>query len=245
MILKAAPVRVRATEPPLLGLRGAVLSTNPERVWFGVNHMIRILLADDHAVVRRGLRAILEAHENWTVVAEAANGQEAIDAAVRTRPDIAILDYSMPGLECTGVITQLHDQVPEVQVLVFTFHETISVITDIVAAGARAFIPKAEADGQLMAAVDALSRGQPFFTGTAAEVLLGSYRGRGKSALALSPRERDVVRLVARSSSNKQIARELGISVKTVETHRMAAMRKVGATSTAGLVRYAVENALG
>jgi DNA-binding NarL/FixJ family response regulator len=171
--------------------------------------MTRILLADDHAVVRRGLHAILQARENWSVVAEAANGQEALDAAVKTRPDIAILDYSMPGLECTQVITQLHDQVPEIQILVFTFHETLSVITNILAAGARAFIPKTEADGQLMAAVDALSRGQPFFTGMAAEVLLGSYRGHGKLA-ALSARERDVVRLVAAAAATSRSLTSLG-----------------------------------
>ena len=125
--------------------------------------MTRILLADDHAVVRRGLRALLEARETWSIVAEAANGQEALDAAIRTRPNIAILDYSMPGLECTEIITRLHDHIPEVQILVFTFHESVSVISDVLAAGARAFVPKAEADGQLVAAVEALSRRQRTF----------------------------------------------------------------------------------
>jgi DNA-binding NarL/FixJ family response regulator len=206
--------------------------------------MTRILIADDHAVVRRGLRALLEARAGWTIVAEASNGEEVLEAAAATLPDVTVLDYSMPGLNGAEAIRRLRGEVPETEILVFTFHETSSVIREILAAGARGFVPKAEADGQLLAAVEALSRRQAFFMGIAAEVLLGSYLETGDEATPLSPRERDVVRLVARSSSNKQIAHTLGISIKTVETHRTAAMRKVGVTSVAALVRYAVQNGL-
>jgi DNA-binding NarL/FixJ family response regulator len=206
--------------------------------------MTRILVADDHAVVRRGLRALLEARAGWSVVAEAGNGEEVLDVARAARPNVTILDYSMPGVEGGETIRRLRREVPETEVLVFTLHETRPVIREILAAGARGFVPKAEADGQLLAAVEALSRRQPFFVGIAAEVLLGTYLETGDGATPLSPREREVVRLVARSSSNKQIAHALGISIKTVETHRTAAMRKVGVASTAALVRYAVQNGL-
>ncbi len=207
--------------------------------------MTRIVIADDHAVVRRGLRALLEARAGWEIVGEASQGEEVLQVASETRPDVTVLDYSMPGLNGADTIRRLRSEVPETEVLVFTFHETASVIRDVLAAGARGFVPKAEADGQLLAAVEALSRRQPFFMGIAAEVLLGTYLESGDEASPLSPREREVVRLVARSSSNKQIAHALGISIKTVETHRTAAMRKVGVTTAAALVRYAVQNGLG
>jgi DNA-binding NarL/FixJ family response regulator len=207
--------------------------------------MTRILIADDHSVVLSGLRSILGAHAGWEVVAEATNGKEAIQRALQTKPDIAILDYSLPimnGLEATR---QIRVRVPSVEILIFTMHDSDTITAELLQAGARAYLLKSEADQYLVAAVESLAVHRPFFTGPLSERLLDSFvhTSSGRSSTnALSPRERSVVQLIAEGKSNKQMSDVLNISIKTVETHRATAMRKLGITSTAGVVRYAIRN---
>jgi DNA-binding NarL/FixJ family response regulator len=206
----------------------------------------RILIADDHEVVRSGLRFILEAHPGWEVVAEAADGKEAIDKAVDTKPDVAIIDYSLPLMNGVEATRQIRTRVPKAEVLIFTMHDSDALLGEVLHAGARAFLLKSEAQHSLIAAVEALSAHKPFFTGRLSEKLLETFLSAhgGDSAPALSPRERMVVQLIAEGHSNKEMSAILHLSVKTIETHRASAMRKLAVTSTAGLVRYAIRNRL-
>jgi len=205
--------------------------------------MTRILVADDHDVVRSGLRAILEAQEGWVVVAEAANGQEAVERAIETKPDIAILDYSLPIANGAEVTRQLRVRLPEIEVLIFTMHESEDVVLDLLSAGAKGYLLKSDARRFLIAAVDSLAAHKPFFTGKVSEALLETYLANNRGTI-LSPRERAVVQLIAEGKSNKAVGDVLAISQKTVESHRAAAMRKLNLDSTAALVRYAVRNKL-
>jgi len=205
--------------------------------------MTRILVADDHDVVRSGLRAILDAQEGWVVVAEAANGQEAVERAIETKPDIAILDYSLPIANGAEVTRQLRVRLPEIEVLIFTMHESEDVVLDLLSAGAKGYLLKSDARRFLIAAVDSLAAHKPFFTGKVSEALLETYLANNRGTI-LSPRERAVVQLIAEGKSNKAVGDVLAISQKTVESHRAAAMRKLNLDSTAALVRYAVRNKL-
>jgi DNA-binding NarL/FixJ family response regulator len=205
----------------------------------------RILIADDHQVVRSGLRAILEAHEGWEVVAEAENGKEAVTKAVESRPDIAIIDYSLPLMNGVETTRQIRALVPEAEILIFTMHDRDALIGEVLAAGARAFLLKSEGNQFLTAAVEALADHKPFFTGRVSEQLLKSFllANQHKHG-ALSPRERLIVQLIAEGHGNKEIAEILNLSPKTIETHRASAMRKLDLKSTAALVRYAIRNEL-
>jgi DNA-binding NarL/FixJ family response regulator len=206
----------------------------------------RILIADDHAVVRSGLRAILEAHEGWEVVAEAQDGKEAIDLAVETRPDVAIIDYSLPVLNGIEATRQIHLRVPGAEILIFTMHDSEVLVGELLDAGARAYLLKSDARQHLITAVESLANHKPYFTGKISETLLESFltTQHGRSNVALSPREQVVVKLIAEGNSNKDMSAILSLSVKTIETHRASAMRKLGLKSTAALVRYAVRNKL-
>jgi DNA-binding NarL/FixJ family response regulator len=207
--------------------------------------MPRILVADDHDIVRRGIKALLESRPDFEVVAEAGDGAAAVQAAIDTRPDVAVLDYSMPllnGLEATRRIRQAS---PNTEVLVFTVHDRESVIRDVLGAGAKGYLLKSDIDVQLVEGVRALAQHRPFFSWRVSEALLDEFlqrRHHGGGTEALTPREREIVQLIAEGMSNKQISRHLHISVKTVEAHRTAAMRKLSLSSTANLVRYAVRN---
>jgi len=204
----------------------------------------RILIADDHEVVRSGLRAILEAHEGWNVVAEARDGKEAIVRAAETKPDIAIVDYSLPTMNGVEVTRQIRARVPTAEVLIFTMHDSDVLLGELLQAGARAYLLKSDAKQYLIAAVESLANHKPFFTGRVSEQLLGAFLSaqQSKSDASLSPRERVVVQLIAEGHSNKQMSEILNLSIKTIETHRSTAMRKLNVTSTASLVRYAIRN---
>lgn len=208
--------------------------------------MTRILIADDHEVVRSGLRSILEAHEGWQVVAEAADGKEAIAQAVETKPDVAIIDYSLPMMNGVETTRQIRARVPDTEVLIFTMHDSDVLIGEALEAGARAYLLKADARQYLISAVDSLAHHKPFFTGRLSEQMLDAFLSahREKSGVGLSPRERAVVQLIAEGHSNRQMSEILNLSVKTIETHRAAAMRKLNVTSTAAIVRYAIRNKL-
>jgi DNA-binding NarL/FixJ family response regulator len=206
----------------------------------------RILIADDHQVVRSGLRAILETHEGWEIVAEAADGKEAIEKTVATKPDVAIIDYSLPVMNGLEATRQIRAQVPSAEVLVFTMHDRDVLVGELLAAGARAYLLKSEAKEHLIAAVESLAEHKAYFTGTVSERLRDAFVASHQNRLAtpLTPRERVIVQLIAEGNSNKKISKLLNVSVKTVESHRATAMRKLNVTSTAGLVRYAIRNNL-
>jgi DNA-binding NarL/FixJ family response regulator len=207
--------------------------------------MTRILIADDHEVVRSGLRAILEAQPDWEVVAEAADGKEAVEKAVETRPDIAIVDYSLPVANGAEVTRQIRVRVPRIEVLIFTMHDSDDVVCDLLAAGAKGYLLKSDARKFLIAAVESLAAHKPFFTGKVSEALLDTYLAKHRDGDSLlTAREKGVVQLIAEGHSNKKIAEILTLSLKTVETHRSSAMRKLNLASTAALVRYAVRNKL-
>jgi DNA-binding NarL/FixJ family response regulator len=208
--------------------------------------MTRILIADDHEVVRSGLRSILDTQEGWEVVAEAADGKEAIAKAVATNPDVAIIDYSLPLMNGMEVTRQIRARVPTAEILIFTMHDSEVLVGELLGAGARAFLLKSDAKQHLIAAVAALANRQPFFTGRVSEALLNSFLAmhRGRAEAALSPRERVIVQLIAEGHSNKDMSNILNLSVKTIETHRAAAMRKLNIKSTAALIRYAIRNKL-
>ena len=205
--------------------------------------MTTILIADDHEVVRSGLRMILEAQPGWQVIAEAGDGKEAIAKAVESRPDVIILDYALPLVNGIEATRQIRLRSPNAEILIFTMHESDMVVRDILQAGARGYLLKSDAKRFLIAAVESVAAHQPFFSSTVSETLLKAYlRDAKHSESVLTARERDVVRLVAEGHTNKHLASLLGISVKTVETHRARIMRKLNLTSTAALVRYAIRN---
>lgn len=211
--------------------------------------MIRILIADDHEMLRRGLRQLLEQHENWQICGEAANGRQALEIAQKTLPQVALLDLSMPelnGLETTRAIKKA---LPQTEVLIFTIHETEDLVRDVLSAGARGYLLKADASRHLIAAVEALAEHKPYFTWKVSKTMLDAYLAHGQSGQhnaptfnQLTPREREVIQLLAEGRSNKAVSSLLGISVKTVETHRAAIMKKLGISSIVELVRYAIRN---
>jgi DNA-binding NarL/FixJ family response regulator len=195
--------------------------------------------------VRSGLRSILEAQPDWEVVAEAIDGKEAVAKAVATRPDVAILDYSLPVFNGVEATRQIRARVPQTEVLVFTMHESETLMRELLQAGARGYLLKSDAKQFLITAVQSLAAHKPFFTSRVSETLLESFltTTEGDRGI-LTARERTVVQLIAEGRTNKQIASVLNISLKTVETHRAAAMRKLNLTSTAAVVRYAIRNRL-
>jgi DNA-binding NarL/FixJ family response regulator len=209
-------------------------------------HGLRILIADDHEVVRAGLKSILESHSNWQVVAEAIDGKNAIDKTIETKPDVAIIDYSLPLMNGVDGTRQIRAREPKTEVLIFTMHDSDALISEALQAGARAFLLKSEAQRHLIAAVEALATHKPFFTGKLSEKLLDTFLAAtgADAGPVLSPRERVVVQLIAEGNSNKEMSGILNLSIKTIETHRASAMRKLNITSTAALVRYAIRNKL-
>lgn len=208
--------------------------------------MLRILLADDHAIVRRGLKELMEEHIGWSVCAEAATGRQAVDLAVEHRPHVAVLDLSMPELNGLEATRRIRQALPETEVLVFTMHESDELVRQVLAAGARGYLLKSDAADQLIPAVESLARHKPFFSGRISEVVLDGFLKSGGAEAAqpaiqrLTTREREIIQLLAEGHSNKRIAKLLDLSVKTVETHRAAVMRKLELSSLPDLVRFAI-----
>ena len=212
---------------------------------------IRVLIADDHEVVRHGIRALLETEPGWTVCAEAADGRAAVELAAKTAPDVAILDVSMPELNGFEAARQIRKARPSCEILMLTMHESEDVLREALAAGARGYVLKSDGARTLKAAVDALRQHKSFLTPAAADMVLADYRRRDDPQarrevprLQLTPREREVVQLLAEGQSTKGVARTLGISAKTADTHRTNVMRKLHLHSQSELVRYAIRNNL-
>jgi DNA-binding NarL/FixJ family response regulator len=206
----------------------------------------RILIADDHEVVRSGLRSILEAHDGWEVIGEAADGKEAVNKAFETKPDVAIVDYSLPIFNGVEVTRKIKARIPKTEVLIFTMHESDALISDLLQAGARACLQKSDAKHHLISAIEALAAHEPYLTGKLSEKLLEHFLSAYHKRIddELSPREHTIIKLVAEGHTNKEMGEILSLSVKTIETHRAAAMRKLNISSTAGVVRYAIRHKL-
>jgi DNA-binding NarL/FixJ family response regulator len=210
----------------------------------------RILVADDHEVVRRGVRALLESQSGWSVCGEAATGQEAVDQAGRLRPDLLIVDISMPEMNGLETIRRIHKSMPQMEILVLTMHESEQMMREALAAGARGYLSKSDAGRDLLAAVESLRAHKPFFDSKVTEMMLEGYRkdprktrpGDPLPASKLTPRERQIVQLLAEGRTSKEVSAALGISLKTAVTHRTNLMRKLGIHSIGELVRYALRN---
>ena len=210
--------------------------------------MVRILIADDHEMLRRGLRQMLEQHPGWEICGEASNGREAVELAEKTLPHVALLDLSMPemnGLEATRAIKKAS---PYTEVLILTVHETDSLIRDVLNAGARGYLLKVDPARQIVAAIEALAEHKPYFTWNVSKIMLDTYLARenGTDRLPalthLTGRERQVLQLLAEGRGNRAVSVLCGITVKTVETHRASIMKKLSINSVAELVRYAIRN---
>jgi DNA-binding NarL/FixJ family response regulator len=208
---------------------------------------VKILIADDHDLMRRGLRDILTARPGWTVCGEAQTGTEAVAKVKSLKPDVAILDISMPELNGLEVAKQIRTACPKTEILVLSVHYSDQLVRDIVDAGIRGYLVKSDADKDLLTAVEALGNHQPYFTPAAIDVIGHGLFNRRSGETAevkdrLTSREREVVRLIAEGKSSKDVGAVLDMSVKTVETHRANVMRKLQVHSVSELVRYAIRN---
>ena len=212
---------------------------------------LRILLADDHALVRRGARAVLNSRQGWRVVGEAANGREAVEKALKLRPDVAIVDISMPELDGVEVARQIREAVPDTKVLVLTMHESDQMVRRALDAGARGYLLKSDLTNCLTKAVQAIADGKRFLTPKVSEIVLEGFlktrnqhqKGERTSART-TPREIEIIRLLAEGKSNKEIAAPLGITVRTVETHRAKIMLKLGLHSLTEIIHYAIRHGI-
>ena len=217
--------------------------------------MLRILIADDHEVARRGIRALLESHPGWQVCAEAKDGRDAVELAASTKPDLVLLDIGMPNLNGLEAARQILATSPDVAILILTMHDSDNVVREVLRAGARGFLLKSDAGRDLVAAVDALQRQRTFFTTRVSQMVLDGFLNRERkdpeiesntflSGDILTSREREVIQLLAEGRTSKEVAVTLNLSVKTAETHRTNLMRKLGLHSVADLTRYAVRNGI-
>jgi len=209
---------------------------------------IRILIADDHEIVRRGMRPLIESEWGWEICGEACDGREALALATQLKPDVVVLDVTMPELNGIDATRQIKRSLPDTEVLVFTGNESEALVHQLFAAGAIGCVLKSEAAQHLIPAIKALCDHQPYLGSRVSQVVFARYLKGGGAADnppevgGLSAREREVVQLLAEGRSNKEVAAGFGISVKTAETHRAAAMRKLGFSALSELVRYAVRN---
>jgi DNA-binding NarL/FixJ family response regulator len=211
---------------------------------------LRVLVADDHEVVRKGLRSIVEEQPGWEVAGEASDGREAVDKARALRPDVAVVDVSMPGLNGLEATRQMLRHDAETKVLILTMHESDPLIREVLDAGARGYLLKSDASRDLVTAVEAIRRNKTYFTARVAQIVLDGYLDKKQRstpatdspASRLTPRQREIVQLLAEGKSSKEVAVSLGLSVKTAETHRANIMRRLECHSVSELVRYAIRN---
>jgi DNA-binding NarL/FixJ family response regulator len=204
---------------------------------------LRLLIADDHDVVRRGVRTIVEDNPNWKIVAEASDGQQAIEKANEFKPDVAILDFSMPKIDGLAATREILKNLPHTKVLIFTIHDSDVLIEEVRQAGAHGYIRKSESDRDLISAIKALVGNKTFYPPAMTTNLHQPLkRDRRKPQLFLTPRQKEIVTLLAKGLRSEKIAEMLGISAKTVETHRRNILSRTNCHSTAELVRYAIRN---
>ena len=207
---------------------------------------IRVLLVDDHAILREGIKALLEKRNNIEVVAEATNGREAISSAIQYRPDVVVLDISMPLMDGLESTRQMKKENPDIKILVLTMHDDEEYFFQLLRAGASGYVTKKSVGKELVSAIEALDNGESFFCPSMAKYLLTDYLRLDKSSECvkeqeeLTPREREITKLIAEGYTNQQIADLLHRSVKTIESHRSNILQKLGIHDTIELVKYAV-----
>jgi len=216
--------------------------------------MLRILIADDHELARRGIRDLLETHPGWEVCGEAKDGRESVDLAISLKPDVVLLDIGMPNLNGLEATRQILAATPDVAILILTMHDSDNVVREGLRAGAKAFLLKSDAGRDLVAAVEALQLQRTFFTTRVSQMVLDGFLNRRRDGQeqreqdpasdVLTSREREVIQLLAEGKTSKEVAVTLNLSVKTAETHRTNLMRKLGLHSVADLTRYAVRNGI-
>jgi DNA-binding NarL/FixJ family response regulator len=211
---------------------------------------LRIFLADDHEVVRLGLRTLLENGTGWKVVGEASNGRDAVEQIRDLKPDVVVMDLSMPQLNGLEATRQILRDAPRTAVMILSVNESEEIVHEVLSAGARGFMLKSDAGKDLLVAVEGLHQGRPFFSARVADYVLQHYHRRGAGppeqiptpSSTLTAREREVLQLLVEGQSNKEVAASLGIGVKTAEAHRANLMKKLGVHSMSELVRYAIRN---
>lgn len=203
---------------------------------------LRVLIADDHDLVRRGLRSLIQSQPGWTVCAEARTGQEALARAEESKPDIAILDITMPELNGIEAAKRIRKTCPGTEILLLSVHHSDQLLREILDAGIRGYVVKSDSSDDLLLAVEALARHKPWVTTCATEVLLTRKRNLDQTPDRLTSREREIVQLLAEGKTSKEVAHALAISVKTAESHRANIMRKLGLHTVSELVLYAVRN---
>jgi DNA-binding NarL/FixJ family response regulator len=213
--------------------------------------VLRLLVADDHEIVRKGLRSLLEAQPGWQVAGEASDGREAVEKAKELHPDVTVLDLGMPSLNGLEAARQMLKNDARAKILILTMHESDPLIRDVLDAGARGYVLKTDASRDLVTAVNAVRSNKTFFTAKVAQMVLDGYLDQGPKKekpqaespkTRLTPRQREIVQLLAEGKSSKEVAVQLGLSVKTAETHRANIMRRLDCHSVSELVRYAVRN---
>ena len=206
---------------------------------------LRILLADDHELVRQGLRALIEGQPGWQVCGEATTGREAVAKTRELKPDIVVMDFTMPELNGMEATRQICAALPRTQVLVLTMHDSEELVREVLAAGARGYVLKSDAGRALVDALKAMAEQKPYFTSKISALVLEGYLNPiTRESSTLTPREREIVQLVGEGRSTKELADKLGISPKTAETHRTNIMRKLNLHSVSEVVRYAIRNKL-
>lgn len=210
---------------------------------------LRILIADDHEIVRQGLRLLIDAVPNWTICGEAKSGAEAVEMATELQPDVVVLDHEMPSLNGIDATRRIKEQAPDAEVIIFSGTDDESFVHQVFAAGGRSYIPKTEAGRHLVAAIATVSQHKPYFTDKLSESVLSRYLQRDHFETPgaerhdrLTRREREIVQLIGEGKTNKEIGAALSISTRTAETHRSTVMRKLQLRSTADVVRYAIRN---
>jgi DNA-binding NarL/FixJ family response regulator len=211
---------------------------------------LRILIADDHEVVRRGLSTLLQTHEGWEICGEAKDGREAVEMTRQLKPDVVILDVGMPNLNGLAATRQLSQSNPQQKIIVLTITDSDEVIREALDAGARGFVLKSDAARDLVSAVEALQHNRMFFTSRVNDLVLEGFLDKGRNGTKgeapklpkLTPREHEVVQLLAEGKSSKEVATLLNLSTKTAETHRSNIMRKLGFHSIRDIVVYAIKN---
>jgi DNA-binding NarL/FixJ family response regulator len=212
---------------------------------------LRILIADDHGLVRRGARAILHSRRGWRVVGEAVDGREAVQKAIDLKPDVAVVDIGMPELDGVEVARQIREAVPDTEVLVLTMHESDQMVRRALDAGARGYLLKSDLTESLVKAVKDVSQGKRFLTPKVSEIVLEGFlkarnrhRQGDRASAQTTPREIEIIRLLAEGKTNKETAAQLGITVRTVETHRAKIMLKLGLHSLTELIHYAMRHGI-
>jgi two-component system, NarL family, response regulator NreC len=214
------------------------------------SRMTRILICDDHSIVRKGLRSLLDEEEELVVVGEAQSGREAVSMTQQMQPDVVLMDISMPELNGLEATRQIKQQQPQVRVLILTMHDNAEYVFEILKAGASGYVLKQSATTELILAIQAVSQGKTFLSPSISGGVIEGYLQHAKTIPTgddcdlLTNREREVLQLIAEGTSTRVMARKLGISVKTIETHRTNIMRKLGSQNIADLIRYAIRKGL-